>query len=420
MIFLGLFANFFYPIFGVKPIKVESITITITLGVFFLSLVAYLRDKDFCRDSFICIKLPPQFLFVLLLPFISILGASLANVSNFLLIVLILAIATVPILVSFEIIPKELLPIAVFSISISLLYQSFFAAPYLVGQDIHLEYYFVNLVYSSSFWYVSLEHQYNSLITNLFIPPIYSYLLNIPLMQTIKILYPFLFSLAAVAVFKVFEKQFDEIIAFFSCFLFISFYHNYNVMYIKHTSLIFFTSLILLSLLNNQKKFIIYIIFVFCLIASHYGLIYIFIIASGFVLIFERFFKKEENDFKSSLITPFSVAFSGVLAISWHTFTSDASGINTFGRALGRVYFSLQELFEPLPGGAVYSYHLSLPWEWEVLKYLIIITQLLSFYGIINVIYQKLNNFKTGISNNFFLYSLFFIALSLLGFIFPI
>ena len=81
--FVGFLMNMLYPLLGItdKPIAEAPIILTMTLAVGILSVVAYIRDRDYEDPDYIPIKdiLNPQILFLSLIPFMAIFGTSLVN-----------------------------------------------------------------------------------------------------------------------------------------------------------------------------------------------------------------------------------------------------------------------------------------------------------------------------------------------------
>ena len=129
LMFTGLFMNTVYPLFGISgPISIAPFTITISVVVFILCILSYVRDGDFINPSYIDIKevLSPPALFLCLIPFLAIFGTYLMNFycDNILQMILIIVIALVALLIGFDkFIPKKLYPLAVFVIAVSLMFH---------------------------------------------------------------------------------------------------------------------------------------------------------------------------------------------------------------------------------------------------------------------------------------------------------
>src|SRR5271157_914455 len=115
----------------------------------------------------VAVSLYVQIIFLVMLPFLSILGTQilLSFQSSTILLVLIPLLALVPILVAFDKIPTKLLPLAILCTSLSLLYATSLSSVFLRGTDIQREYYFANLVKTSSFWNPTTPDSFNSVLS---------------------------------------------------------------------------------------------------------------------------------------------------------------------------------------------------------------------------------------------------------------
>ncbi len=142
VMFIGLIVNLVGPIFGIShPLSPIPLIIALSIAVFILCILAYVRDRDFSEPSFIAVKdvLSSPVLFLLLLPLLAILGALLVRFyhSNTLLLLLMVLIATVPAFIAFnKFIPVKWYPLAVFAISLALLYHLALISGYLNSSDV--------------------------------------------------------------------------------------------------------------------------------------------------------------------------------------------------------------------------------------------------------------------------------------------
>ena len=295
----GLFMNTIYPFLGISgPITITPLLITISAVVLVLWVLCYVRDKDFLAPNYIDIKevLSPPVLFLCLVPFLSIFGTYLVNFhhNNILLMFLIVMIAITVLLIGFDkFIPKNLYPLAVFVIAISLLFYRTLISMYISGFDIHHEYYLSNLVIKNSCWDPTLPAIANALLSIVMFAPIFSNICSMSLTWVFKIIYPFLFSLVPLGLYRVFQKQTDDKIAFFACFFFVSLNHFYTSMPVllrQQIAALFLVVLILLMIDKNMgkiKRSFLFIVFGVSLVVSHYGLsyIYMFCIISAWLIL---------------------------------------------------------------------------------------------------------------------------------------
>jgi len=291
LMFTGFATNLIYPFLGIsKPLSILPITLTISLMVTGLIILCYWRENYDIPVSNKTISLievlNSKTLFLLLLPFLSILGAFLVKNynSNLILMLLMVLIVLVILLIAYEIIPAHLYPLAIFTISLSLLYQNSLITDYLWGFDIHAEYYFSNLVISNSYWSSGINADYNSMLSIVMLGPIFSMISGMEPKWVFKIIYPLFYSLVPLGMYYIIKKQTNHKIAFLSVLFLISgftFYSEVLAIAKQQIAELFYIILLLLLVENRMdkmKKSLLFIIFGFSLTVSHYGLSYIFLI----------------------------------------------------------------------------------------------------------------------------------------------
>lgn len=316
LMFTGLFMNTVYPLFGISgPISIAPFIITMSVLVFILCVLSYVRDKDFSDPSFIDAGnvLSPPALFLCLIPFLSILGTYLVNFheNNVILMFLIVIIALIVVLIGFDkFIPKNLYPLAIFVIAISLLFHNSLISMYITGCDINYELYLANLVKMNSMWDPTIYSTCNAMLSLVMLAPIYSIISDMHIAWVFKIIYPLLFSLVPLCLYRIFQKQTDDRIAFLSCFFFSSGYTFYTEMLALARQQIaeLFLVLLILSLIdknmNKIKRSFLFIVFGISLALSHYGLSYIYmfcLISAWLILVLVDYpaMQKLRNNFYS-------------------------------------------------------------------------------------------------------------------------
>ena len=424
VIFVGFFSSLVYPFLGIhSPLSLEFLTITIaTITTLFFCLIYKRRKRIFPSLSF-NIEIYPlsTSLFLILLPVLTALGTLFVHYysNNILLIILLITIALIPIFAVFNRIPEKFFPLAVFTIFVSLLWHNhLFAFPYLSGRDIQIEYYYSNMVSLNSRWFPSFpENRNNSLLGDVILSTIYAKISGISLAWIVKLLYPFLFSIGLLALYQAFKTQMDKKLAFLSCFFFASLGINYESLSatMKHPMTVFFISLLVLLMvdrsINITAKKILSLPFAIGLVVSHYGVPYIFLFSSIFVLACTFLAEKSKLSMHNPLTTTNFCALFAVLTVSWFLYTSGSAGFQVVVRLGKNIVRSISELFAPIERGGVYYLISQLPsWEWEVLRILHIITQLFMVIGIFSVVYQKLAREESRINNEFLFYSLAFLG----------
>lgn len=350
----GFFANEVGVFFVKKPISTIPLFCMIFLIVSILLIICYIREKNtIYNPSFINLNynMSRLMIYLILILFLTLFGTYLVNYyhSNILLLLAILLIASIIFLVFFEkFIPETMYPLVIFVLSISLLYHNSLISSTLYGFDIHQEYYASNLVQISNIWDHNLFGNINAMLSIVMIAPIYSNICDLSLTYVFKIVYPFLFSFTPLGIYLIYKKQINSPkIAFFSMFYFMSIYPYYTEMLALARQEIaeLFLVLIILVMVSSYKapkKKLLYIIFSFGLVISHYGLSYLFIFLSIIGYIFLVYLNK-----KSEILNVRTIFLFIILAISWYMFMSSGSIFDTVGNLLKNVYYSITyEIFQ--------------------------------------------------------------------------
>lgn len=289
VMFTGYFMNICLPGFGVKtPLTLVNLGICFSAVVLVLCLLSFFRDGKFHSDSYLDTKKlnNPSFLFLCLLPFLAVFGSYLMNLysNNILTILLMVLIVFVLFLVVYDGIPEKFYIFAVWVVSISLLYSSSLISSMVWGWDVQNEFYLANLVLNYSLWNFSLPDAYNALLSIVMVAPVYSLFTHIDLDHVFKLVYPFIFSLMPLGLYKIFRSQVDSSkLAFLAVFLLVSF----NTFFIElvtisreMTAEFFMVLLLMLILERKYKPSIVALLSIFsvCLVVSHYSLTYFFLI----------------------------------------------------------------------------------------------------------------------------------------------
>lgn len=117
-------------------------------------------------------------------------------------------------------IPAKLYPLAIFAISLALIYQTTLISPYLVGTDIHSEYnYYLNALDG---WDRTIQGNYNTAIGLVWVAPFLTHITGIDGVWIFKAIYPFMFSFAPVLLYLAFKDFIGRKVTFLACFFFVS------------------------------------------------------------------------------------------------------------------------------------------------------------------------------------------------------
>jgi uncharacterized membrane protein len=276
-------------------------------------------------------------LFLVSLPLLSVLGTQLVNFyqNNVILLILLFLIALVPALIAFDkFIPERLYPLAIVMVAIALLFYTSLISTYLIGADIHQEYYFANLVKNESSWDSAIPNDFNAMLSIVMLAPICSIVCGMSLTWVFKIIYPLLFSLVPLVLYRIYERETNSKVAFFGVFFFMSVF----TFFIEMLSLarqqiaeLFLGLLMLLIVsknMNPRKRATLLIVFSASLVVSHYGTSYIFmfcLISSLFILlIMERI----RGALKNRTINGVFVSLYILLAVSWYIYVSGSAPFN--------------------------------------------------------------------------------------------
>ena len=314
--FIMLLINTILPAFGfLNPLSSQNIIIVLFVSVTILCFASYLKDKDFK----VRIEANPKkvsllaLLTVLIFPVASIFGTLLASFygTNILLLLMLLAISSICVLVAFGKVNPELFPLLVLGIAVALLFQISLVSNYLVGWDSHTEFFFFNSVTANSIWNSSTPFSYNSMLSIVMLPVLYSQFLRINGVWVIKIIYPLIYSLVPLGLYEVYRKQTNAKVAFLAVFFFMSVFTFFNEMPAlgrEEIAELFIVLLLLLALENNipsRKRALLFIFFGASLVVSHYGLTYLFFLYLGSALLFVSIMNKSSfTRFASRLFGP--------------------------------------------------------------------------------------------------------------------
>lgn len=364
LMFTGLFLNTVLPIFGLnKPLSFFPILVSISLFVLFFSFFSYLSDKNYSNPSYIDLtNLENSLLFLILLPILSILGSQLVNYNGntIILLVLIPIISIIPLLVFFNKIPEKFYPFTIFIIGLSLIYHTALISQYIWGLDVHSEYYLAKLVITNSYWNIGINENANSMLSIVFLAPIYVKMLGVDLTYIIKVVFTFLFAILPLGLYSLYKNVLNESvygkklvnkIIFLACFFLISFeffYFNAPTGWRQEIAEIFLV--LTLMVLFDRKigsitRSLLLVIFILSLTVSHYGTSYLwmFVLLSAFIILK---IKHHYNGSKTVLSSDYVLLFV-VFACSWYIFTSTSSPFTSILNIGNQIFSNIFDLLNP-------------------------------------------------------------------------
>ncbi len=186
---------------------------------------------------------------------------------------------------------KNIYPFAILMICISLLLMFSMRSKHILGWDIHLEYLMFQLTKEHSHWSMSNfpGNAYNTCLSITILPTIFSRFLTINDEYIFKLVTPLIFSTTSVCIYLFLKRFSNRILAFIAIFFFVSqprFISEIPALVRQQFALLFF-SLSLVVLFNKKVsimlKRILFIIFGFSMIVSHYSTTYIALISFLFI-----------------------------------------------------------------------------------------------------------------------------------------
>lgn len=366
---IGLGMNQLYPLIGInRPLEVMPLLITFTIYNIVLLLLAYTKDYSYhinnnSKLSFEIIS-SNQFIILCILPLIAIIGAYVYQYysNNNIQITLLLLICGIVASMVMGFLKKEYYHFAIFSIALSILYYSVMISNHIWGYDIFFEYQFATYVIKNGIWDYTWPHAYNAMLSVVMYAPIYSKLSGMTLTWVLKFIYPFLFSLISIGLYKIFEKHTGAKIAFLAAFFFVAyngFSYGWMVQMARQQIAEIFLVLLVWLMIDRQipqnKRKLLYLIFGVGLIISHYSVTYLFmftllatiislnIISSGFGNILnnillklgfeKKYFGKYMELENQTISLPLSIFFIGFIVV-YYSLTADSKAIGSLFDAL--------------------------------------------------------------------------------------
>jgi len=352
LMFVGLLINVLYPLFGIsKPLSTLSLVLSFTILLTILSFVAYKTNKDafsfqdvldinfsIKKDHFIS----PLF-FPILFPFMAVLGTDLMNTegNNIILISLLLLI---PIYIALIValnkrIPKSTYPIAILMISLALLLMYGLTSNYVNGADVHMEHIVFRVVASNLYWSMA---NYNSVLTaclsTSLLPTIYQSLLNLTKTQYMfKLVYQLICSITPLVVYIISKKYISELYAFLASIFFMSqlfFIYGLQSAMRQEIALLFF-ALAVMVLFSNEiggfNKKLLFLIFMFSVIVSHYSTAYVmFILVFLVVLVNMGVSMSGLPKYKGNITTIVTVLCFATIFFWYSQVTQTSTNVETF------------------------------------------------------------------------------------------
>lgn len=291
LLMVGFILNCLYPIL-LKPLALGPVLISLNVLIILLSLIGYYRNKDnfnmVTLDKFKNISkegLLSPLIFPALFPFMAIFGTYLMNNNgnNILLIAMLLLIpAYVVVLIYLRNKVNSInYPFSIWTISLSLLLMYGLTSSYIIGRDIHGEFYCFQLTLNNLHWDLqSYYNPYNACLSITILPVIYKVLTNINSLYIFKLFFAFIGSFLPLLIYEVSRKYLDNKYAFLATLLFV--FQTYFILIMgtirQEVAFFFFFLAIWIYFekdVSETVKKSLFVIFVVSAMVSHYTTAYI-------------------------------------------------------------------------------------------------------------------------------------------------
>ena len=308
LIFFGLFVNNLSLGLGYEtPLATIPLLVSFNIALIVLGVIGY-KTKTF-EKSFIKTGLSKKnrllklnlsvsekaFLIVpILFPALSIFGMHVMNITsnNTILMFLLFLIPIYVVFVCFfnQKFPKRIYPVVIFLISISLLLLLSLRSNYLIGADVHDEYYLFQATFDNLHWSILGYSSLDACLSISLLPAIYQSILNISPIFLWKILPSLLCSVFPLVIYVLSKKYIGESYAFVASIFFMS--NNtflWTEYYARGNLAMLFIAFAMMTLFSDKieplKKRILFITFMASCMVSHYSNTYafFFIILATFV-----------------------------------------------------------------------------------------------------------------------------------------
>lgn len=369
LMFIGLLINELLPMTGIlKPLSQWPLMIIISLVVLVMCFLGCLTNKEDFNINITAAKGSKSFriLPIVFLPFLSVAGALLVNVSqnNFLLLFMIITISVLIVLctLSNRLIPSRFYSLVLLMIAVALLFHTSLATTYISGWDINVEYYSFKSTQNSLYWNSTIARftwthpeysRVNGMLSTTMLPTIFAVILNVSETWILKIVYPLIFSFVPLGLYQLYKERSGEKVAFVSTFLFMAnsvFFMEMLGLARQMVGELFFVLLFFVLLkdkFNSLQRSVLFMIFSAALTVSHYSLSYIFMFYVFLTWLSVYVLKK-----RTGRITASFVVMLFVMLFSWYIYVSGSGpfiGLVSMGNHVFRSI--LTEFFNPLSRG---------------------------------------------------------------------
>lgn len=332
---MGLIVNELYLLLGVEnPLSKLPLLFASSAVIFGLCIIGFLTKKRGTRfdlSKALRAAISPKVLLttnLLLLPVLSFLGAKLLDYrgDNLVPVLLFVLIAVVVILVATKNRGDQASDyvniLSLYSICLSILFSFCLRSEFVVGYDIHTEYFTFQLTHNAGHWAAkNLQTPYNTALSITALPTVLTALLGVDAHLIFKVIYPFLVSFVPVCLYFVYSQFLKKSLAFLSVIVLMGTvgFSNIPSLARQEIALLLFGLVILLLFdenLNAQKKGLL-IAFSFGIALSHYTTAYVYLILISLTL-FVRYPIRRHSRLSKIGLTKFGVVAVAAFTFFWY------------------------------------------------------------------------------------------------------
>jgi uncharacterized membrane protein len=411
LMFMGLIVNELYVILGYSQ-PLSTIPLTVAISAFTLTVFFIEYRRDLPENLKLGINLGgklkdvlPVSIILFLLPLLGALGVLYLNVFIILISYAIIAVLCVMCILFKRLIPENLFPFLIFSISITLVCQFCLTSSHMLGWDANSEYYVFRMTQINGHWgFLNSGARlamltYDSMLSITLLPAIYSAIMNAQGEIVFKILYPFIFSLIPLTLYSIFEKQFGKLIGLLSTLFFaftsLAFFGpvalSVNRQIVGDLFLLLSVFLLINKTIPTTKRRLLLIIFGAALAVSHYTLAYLYLAFVALIFIISRVKPKRDDT-----LNTVTVLLLFVMTFSWYVLGPNSPLISL----TNTIKVTFVELTTGLlPTGVTASATFAIPQVFTVASWInLLLSGIANVFLIIGVLLITLRPKGTGIS----------------------
>lgn len=321
LMFVGLAINWILPelLITSKPLSLTPLLICFDIILLIFGFFAYKKVGKFSIIS----KLPKfdilNIVFIttsMIFPILSVFGAITLNNggSNIFIMIMLGGVAVFSLLIVLlsDKVHTKTYPLIILTSALALLLATSLRSWTIVGHDIVAEYHIFLLTKESYHWnlFNLLGNSYNACLSLNILPTIYSSFLSVKNEYIFKLLFQIIFSYISVGLYILLRRYIKPVLAFASVLFFIyfpTFFIDLPMMIRQEISLLFFLLVLLVLFsknINLRIKKILFIIFGFSMIVSHYSTSYIAIIFITLTYILTFIYRYRLKNRQKRLINP--------------------------------------------------------------------------------------------------------------------